>query len=401
MLFDPLRHQPLSATAWDEARARDALQEIVSDALGAMQPGVSWPMHPRDDDGDLPSGGFKGTYLGSAGVLWALWFLQQQGAIDTALDFPEAMARVSAAYVADPDSGERVPSYFLGEAGILLAQWRMSPSDDIAARLHEVVEANLRNPTLEALWGAPGTMLAAWHMWQQTKDMRWAELFRRNADELIAACGWDEQRKLRVWTQDLYGKKVRYLGAGHGFVGNVFPLLLGGGLLGDAQRETVTSWCERLLQETALEEDGAANWLPGLWQGAQSKVLMQWCHGAPGIVTSLAPLRVGTSPVLDALLLEAGEAVWRAGPLSKGASLCHGTAGNGQALLALFQRTGDVMWLSRARLFAMHAVAQSAEDRRAVGRGRYTLWTGDVGVALFLWDCLQGRYRGMPLLDFA
>jgi hypothetical protein len=44
---------------------------------------------------------------------------------------------------------------------------------------------------------------------------------------------------------------------------------------------------------------------------------------------------------LDALLLAAGELVWRAGPLRKGANLCHGTAGNGYALLTLFRRSGD------------------------------------------------------------
>jgi hypothetical protein len=32
-----------------------------------------------------------------------------------------------------------------------------------------------------------------------------------------------------------------------------------------------------------------------------------------------------------------GELTWRAGPLAKGANLCHGTAGNGYAFLALFE----------------------------------------------------------------
>src|SRR3954447_10910026 len=113
MLFDPLRHQPLSVTAWDESLARQALQDIVSDTLNTMQPDVSWPLHPQDEAGDTPPGGFKGTYLGSAGVLWALWCLQQQGAIHMERDVARALASVSSAYNANPDSGERVPSYFL------------------------------------------------------------------------------------------------------------------------------------------------------------------------------------------------------------------------------------------------------------------------------------------------
>jgi hypothetical protein len=32
------------------------------------------------------------------------------------------------------------------------------------------------------------------------------------------------------------------------------------------------------------------------------------------------------------------------------------------------------------------------------GRGRYSLWTGDLGVALYLADCLDAR-AAYPLLD--
>jgi hypothetical protein len=93
------------------------------------------------------------------------------------------------------------------------------------------------------------------------------------------------------------------------------------------------------------------------------------------------------APTLGDLLLEAGELVWRAGPLAKGAGLCHGTAGNGSAFLKLHHRTGDACWLDRARAFAMHAIEQC--DRAAVtyGQRRYSLWTGDPGVALFVQGC--------------
>ena len=92
----------------------------------------------------------------------------------------------------------------------------------------------------------------------------------------------------------------------------------------------------------------------------------------------------------ERLLLAGGELTWRAGPLAKGANLCHGTAGNGYAFLALFERTGDELWLERARAFAMHALDQVARARAQHGRGRYTLWTGDAGTALYLADCVAG-----------
>ena len=120
---------------------------------------------------------------------------------------------------------------------------------------------------------------------------------------------------------------------------------------------------------------------------------MQWCHGAPGIVTALAGAEPGNAE-LTRILVAGGNLVWRAGPLRKGAGLCHGTAGNGFAFLALFHRTGDEVWLERARAFAMHAAAQVA-----AGGGRHTLWTGDIGAAVFVQRCLEASERGFPTLD--
>jgi lantibiotic modifying enzyme len=119
-------------------------------------------------------------------------------------------------------------------------------------------------------------------------------------------------------------------------------------------------------------------------------VRVQWCHGAPGIVASLAEL------MDEELALAGGELTWRAGPLVKGPGLCHGTAGNGYAFLELFRLTGDERWLERARAFAMHALAQVERARAEHGRGRYALWMGDLGAALYALDCIDGRGE-MPL----
>ena len=83
-------------------------------------------------------------------------------------------------------------------------------------------------------------------------------------------------------------------------------------------------------------------------------------------------------------------------PLAKGAGLCHGTAGNGYAFLKLFERTGDEVWLARARAFAMHAAEQVERERERHGRGRHGLWTGDLGVALYLASCLGGDDYRLP-----
>jgi hypothetical protein len=116
------------------------------------------------------------------------------------------------------------------------------------------------------------------------------------------------------------------------------------------------------------------------------------------MVASLAGLAPDDEQLTE-LLLEGGELTWRAGPLRKGAGLCHGTAGNGYAFLKLLERTGDELWLERARSFAMHAAKQIERSRAEHGRGRHTLWTGDLGAALYLRDCLTGSTR-FPTLDY-
>jgi hypothetical protein len=125
--------------------------------------------------------------------------------------------------------------------------------------------------------------------------------------------------------------------------------------------------------------------------------LVQICHGAPGIIVACADAPAVT-PELRALLCDGGECVWNTGPLRKGSNLCHGTAGNGYAFLKLFVLTGDELWLARARSFAMLAVRQWQEARAEYGQGRYSLWTGDPGLAIFLSDCITAR-AAFPTID--
>ena len=56
------------------------------------------------------------------------------------------------------------------------------------------------------------------------------------------------------------------------------------------------------------------------------------------------------------------------------------------------------MWLERARSFAMTAIVQYREARDQLGRGRYSLWTGDIGLAVYLWDCLTAEPK-FPTID--
>jgi hypothetical protein len=197
------------------------------------------------------------------------------------------------------------------------------------------------------------------------------------------------------WLSERRGKVFDGLGAVHGFAGNVTALLRGFPYLSEEAKALVLEQVPRTLVATAVRHAGRANWPRST--GTQLPFRVYHCHGAPGIVTSLETFPVGVSPALDALLLEAGQLIDEAGALRKGPSLCHGT-GNGFALLKLYQRTGDEHWLQRARQFAMHALWQVERSRELFSQGRHSLWTGDIGVALFLNECLRESAR-FPTID--
>lgn len=241
-------------------------------------------------------------------------------------------------------------------------------------------------------------MLAALVMHDWTGDEQWADHFRADAAALWRTLEHDVELGCSLWTQDLYGEQFRAIGAVHGFVGNSFPIIRGRHLLAAAEWDR---WCRCIVHtvtRTAIREGGLANWpqTVGIPRRGRTALLVQLCHGAPGVVNCLADL---PDSELDDLLTEAGELIWVAGPLSKGAGLCHGTAGNGYAFLKLFRRTQNPLWLDRARAFAIYAIAQSERQLEAFGLYRASLWTGDIGLAIYLWSCIQAD-DGFPTMDF-
>ncbi len=399
MLFEPARHEPLLDLEWDATRARGAIVAVVEEIEATVGTGFIWPWHPLDE-GKVPEPPHKSIYLGASGVLWATWYLQRAGAVSLRIKPLDLIDRVYESYLAQPDTGAVVPSYFLGEVGILLIQWRLTGSQEAADRMYSAIARNIPNPTNEALWGAPGTMVGALHMLGWTGEARWRDLYLENVERLWQTWLPSKGAGCHLWTQNLYGRIEQLIGAGHGFAGNAYALLRGAVLLPMDRREVLYDRCVESLRATAAFEDDGANWPPVAEapSASRTKILVQWCHGAPGIVTGLSDFPIKRSADMDDMLVKAGNAIWNAGPLAKGAGVCHGTAGNGYAFLKLHRRTGDPIWLARARSFAMHAIAQSELARQRHGLRRYSLWTGDPGLAIYLWHCVTGS-GGLPALD--
>ena len=361
VLWRKSEHELVTGREWDSKLAEEAVATIVTEADLAEDDG-GWPGHPLDDLGEAER--LCSLYLGGAGVIWALWRL------GSSFDCRAAVAAALTRYRASPDfeGMAHPPSLWMGETGLLVVAALVgSPAADLD-RLRDLVAENRQHRTWELMWGSPGTILAAKAC---GLDAQWSDSARLLYEE------WDDGTDM--WTHDLYGRVQPYLGPAHGFAGNVHALR--GFVDTDVLRARVT----RLLTRTAGRQDDLVNWPPmdGPMDAFESTIRVQWCHGAPGLVATLGDLM----PL--ELALGGGELTWRAGPLRKGPGLCHGTAGNGFALLRLYDLTGDRHWLERARRFAMHAMEQVEATRAEYGRGRYSLFTGDVGVALYLRACLD------------
>lgn len=335
MLFLKKNHEPLAGGAWDERIARYAIADIVDEAKAG----------PRLEE--------AGIYAGVAGEVYGLRALGE---------------------TVDVDLGEAdEPSYIDGELGIAL----VARDRERAAR---AARACIESNANELLYGAAGALVAAVLL-----DL--GEVARAAIDKLWSTWSFDSKLRACIWTQELEGHSAQILGMAHGLAGNAYALLRAGGYQSPVHQRELLDRVVEALNNTALRERSLVTWPPSPDDPA-SKLRVQWCHGAPGVVCALAGAPKHAK--LDALLLAAGELTWAAGPLKKGAGLCHGTAGNGWAFLKLHKRTRDTKWLERARRFAMHAIAQ-----RTGARG---LYEGDLGVALYVRACIDVDDR-WPLLD--
>lgn len=363
MLFTPQAHEPLVDEPWNADTARAAIAAVVADAESAFD-GDGWPKHSRDElEGEPPR--LRGVYDGGAGVVDALRRLARKGFGELRHGYVTYLVR---SLEEPPDFPDTPRGLSGGETGIRLVLQRLSPSQANLDRLAELIAAHANDESRELMFGSAGTILAG----------RELEL------DVSASVEWlrGQRDEDGLWTQVLSGRSSRCIGPAHGFAGCALAL-------GDLTDVSET------LEPFAVEEDGLVNWLPyagmeRLESPRDGQIRMQWCHGAPGIVATIGHL------LDEELAVAGGELTWRAGPLRKGAGLCHGTAGNGYAFLALLERTGDERWLERARAFAMHAAAQMERARAEDRCSRYSLWTGDLGVALYLADCIDGS-GGLPL----
>ncbi|KAF9049209.1 Lanthionine synthetase C-like protein [Hymenopellis radicata] len=214
--------------------------------------------------------------------------------------------------------------------------------------------------------------------------------------------------------------RKRYLGAAHGLAGILHILLhCPANILSGQNKSDVVNTILWL----ASVQDQEGNWPSKAPPNDDRRnELVQWCHGAPGILPLLSTFwkKEGSSlePAQQELILNAlrrgAELTYQRGFLKKGIGLCHGVAGSVYALLAasdvLDSREDTPLFLYRAAHLAQLAIPYremtSRGDLRLPDRP-LSLYEGLAGMCCALAEVIarlksasspgsRHRSRGMP-----
>jgi serine/threonine-protein kinase len=183
------------------------------------------------------------------------------------------------------------------------------------------------------------------------------------------------------------------IGIAHGWAGGLYALLRWSQTTGQPISTLVVDRLDELAS-FAQHSGRGISW-PRFRDYRDASLQSTWCNGDAGLVF----LWLLASELLDdrRYLPLAEEAAWNVadrGP-ERTIDLCCGSAGRAYAFLALFRKTGDEIWVRRAKRFAEHAARELDPDATDAHR----LYKGALGVALLVNELEDPRRARMPLFE--
>ncbi|OAL44067.1 hypothetical protein IQ07DRAFT_522811 [Pyrenochaeta sp. DS3sAY3a] len=271
----------------------------------------------------IPPGG--GLYYGPISVAFLFYALHNIYPELTLDDYP--LNTWSAAYIEQAQANiKEFPPPSPSKCGVsndimsLLALYAVTAKDpDTVKELCDHAAVMLEPETSnEWLYGRAGYLYLLRLVrgaFSDNKDI--IELIEDTADEVIE----NIMASSRPWKW--HGKA--YVGAVHGAVGIITQILL-----------TDPLWAPKLEAELGAllsYQYDSGNFPSSLPPGRDR--LVQFCHGAPGVVASLVSIRQYFPALherIDKVVTKARESIWERGLLTKEPCLCHGITGNALAL---------------------------------------------------------------------
>ena len=398
MLWDPAKFEPLTDRPWDEAWVREQIREIVADADAAyFDETALWPADEWDA-WQTPTP-LKALYVGAAGVVWALDALRRRGHAESRLDL---VGRGSAdaggvARRAGPDARDRAAGSGPGRAPL---RSERHPRRRVAARLRRTssptscTSACSRTSTTtpsRSCGARPGRCSRP----ARCSTGRARSAGRRRGARARRGCS-------SAGTRTACGRSSSTAappgGSGRRTASSATcSRCSAAATCSPPRRERRWSATRPPCSRARLSSRTVASTGPTRTAWGSSGRARSGCSGAAAPRGSSRPRRHTSTRICCSPPRRRSGGRARTAP-TKGANICHGTAGNGYALLKTFERTGNELWLDRARRFAVHALEQAKRARTERGHGRYSLWTGDAGVAVYAADCLDVRTR-YPVLE--
>ena len=391
----PERHQPLTDRRLGRGLGRGPRSSrIADDAEAAVAGDGLWAEHPDDHDDDgwsMP----KTVYMGAAGMVWGLHALGR--------DHPQLIrgpacqlpARARLARGVCPATGRRGRH----PAG------RSSCWSRIRRRpmlLEAAIRGNAGNETNELMWGAPGTMLAALAMHGgrrrsagPTPGARAPTSFGR------AGC---RTRKRRAILDAAAVRQHRSLRRSRPRLRRQRALAVAGTRLLDGEQRGRAGAAGGRRSSTALavREQRAGQ----LAAARSAPARAHRTASAPSGATARRAwsARWPRSPPDDdgfTALLTAGRRADLAGRSAAPTARVSATAPPETASPSwrCISAPATSAGCSGRAPFAVHALEQVERERAEHGRGRHSLWTGDIGAAVMAQSCIDAR-PGMPTLDW-
>ncbi len=191
---------------------------------------------------------------------------------------------------------------------------------------------------------------------------------------------------------------ISYLGIAHGWAGLLYASLRWSGLAQTAPTEAVRRRLRELASQ-AIPTRRGARW--PVQSTAGSLALSGWCNGSAGYahLWTLAHKTFAEAQYLDLAQRAAMDAYEGTGG---GYGLCCGYAGQAYAQLSLYKHTGDFVWLHQARtLTEKAATAANMAHRQGIEGLPFSLYKGDIGVAVLVADLDRPELAAMPFFESA